>query len=156
MPRDFFIGTEASHAFGYDSVYIMSGRYPVGRFENLPAFPEVTFATRAVGPHATTDAPVSPRLPSVIALLPPRPNPTRAGVAIEFELPSARQVAVDLYDVSGRLVWRLVPALTYSAGRHVFHWDGRDRGGRAAASGIYEARMVSGDVTKSRKFAVVR
>ena len=50
------------------------------------------------------------------------------------------RVRVRLYDVTGRVV-RTLADRTFEAGNHDAVWDGRDDTGRAAARGVYFARI---------------
>ncbi len=59
-----------------------------------------------------------------------------------------------IYAVRGRLVRELQADL--SPGRNFLHWDGRDRAGRAAASGVYLYRLEAGGQEFSGKLALVR
>ncbi len=89
-------------------------------------------------PH-TADVPGGPRTPRVA--LGSSPNPGRAGaLTVHFDLATEEQVEVALYDVTGRQVRSLARG-TYPAGRHDLAWDGRDDRGRAAAPGVYLARL---------------
>lgn len=64
------------------------------------------------------------------------PNPARGRV--RFGVAGARSAAaIELIDLAGRRVWRrALPAGTLQV-----EWDGRDDAGRAAASGVYFARL---------------
>jgi len=83
------------------------------------------------------DGPVS--LPN--ALLPPAPNPANPGVELRYHLAQPSAVEFRLYDAAGRLVRELVSGSQPAGAGRVF-WDGRDATGRAAASGVYLARLV--------------
>ena len=52
-----------------------------------------------------------------------RPNPFGAATRLEFVLPEAAQVRLDVYDVAGRLV-RTITRGSYAPGPHVAVWDG--------------------------------
>jgi len=71
-------------------------------------------------------------------------NPFQASTSIRFDLPEPRRVVISLYGVDGRLVRTLTDA-AFGAGRHAAYWDGMDVTGRAAAPGIYFARVTAGD-----------
>ncbi len=83
------------------------------------------------------------------------PNPANPQVTLSFALPQASRVVLDIVDLRGRLVRRLV-AEEMVAGRIQRTWDGRDDTGRAVAAGTYLARLVSEGVHTSRKIAIVR
>ncbi len=69
-------------------------------------------------------------------LLPNAPNPFNPSTRIGFVVPRTMHVRLSVFDVSGRLVIRLVDE-TVLAGKRMVVWDGRDRSGDAAASGMY-------------------
>jgi hypothetical protein len=68
------------------------------------------------------------------------PNPTRGNTSVHFVLPADERVELVLFDVSGRQVRHLARG-TFPAGAHDVVWDGRDASGRAAAPGVYLARL---------------
>lgn len=68
------------------------------------------------------------------------PNPARGACALRFTLPLGGRVRAQVWDAAGRLVRRLGDAWR-PAGVQSIGWDGRDEGGRAAAPGIYFARI---------------
>ncbi len=83
------------------------------------------------------------------------PNPFNPQTAIGFSLPAPERVRLDVYDIGGRLVQRLVDG-SMRAGRHRIEWNGRDAGGREAASGVYFYRLTAGKRTLSRKMILLR
>jgi hypothetical protein len=85
-----------------------------------------------------------------------RPNPFNPSTTISFTLPAGSAVRLEIYDVSGRLVARLVGDERMSAGPHEVAWNGRDDSGRAASSGIYIYRLVAEKETLSRKMVLLR
>ncbi|HMB67744.1 MAG TPA: hypothetical protein VKU85_00480, partial [bacterium] len=56
--------------------------------------------------------------PAELRLLAPRPNPFRTGTAIHFLLPHAGPVALDVFDVRGRRLARLLDGALLPAGPH--------------------------------------
>jgi hypothetical protein len=99
---------------------------------------------------------VASELPhSVVSLHPARPNPFNPTTQIEFEIPAAQKVTVEIYDLRGRLVRSLVDK-QYSAGTHHETWRGTDDSGNACAAGVYLVRMVSDSGVDSRKVCLVR
>ncbi|MFN8180030.1 MAG: PQQ-dependent sugar dehydrogenase [bacterium] len=71
------------------------------------------------------------------------PNPFREGTLIQFSLPDARDAAVAVFDVRGRLVRRLA-STHFTAGSHVVEWDGRDDAGVRVPRGTYFYRVDTG------------
>ena len=84
-----------------------------------------------------------------------RPNPARAGTAVEFVLAFPTEVALDVFDVSGRRVATLVDG-PRPAGPNSAEWDLTARDGSTVASGVYFYRLKAGDETLTRKLIVVR
>jgi hypothetical protein len=94
-------------------------------------------------------------VPLEFAFRPVAPNPFAAGTTMRLALPATERVTLRVYTVSGRLVRTLVDE-TLSAGDHALTWDGRDRRGRACASGVYLVRLEAGGRTASRKAVLIR
>jgi hypothetical protein len=99
--------------------------------------------------HSLEDAGVFPRIELV------HPNPIRTGSAINFTLPSRGRTVVDILDVSGRRVRRLLRA-SRVAGSHVISWDGRDSSGRPAPGGIYLVKVSAMGRSATQKIIVLR
>ncbi len=74
----------------------------------------------------------------------PRPNPGSAPVTLHFELPEPAAARLDVYDVGGRLVRRLVKA-ELQAGPHEAMWDGLTDSGSPAVAGSYYLRLAVND-----------
>lgn len=124
----------------------------------------VAVSVRAIGPDgkvslpsdvvaATTTTPVgadTPEMPTAFALRAPRPNPVRQACDIGFDLPRATRVRLEVFDVRGRSVARLVDA-QMPAGRHSARW----RSARVPA-GLYFVRLAAGDFHDSGKVVVTR
>jgi hypothetical protein len=93
--------------------------------------------------------------PARVALGVNRPNPFNPSTVIPFELPAAGRVTLEIYDVRGRLVRRLVEG-QLPAGFHSAAWDGRDHAGHGAASGVYLSMLRAGGETITRKLTLLR
>ena len=74
------------------------------------------------------------------ALAPNWPNPFNSSTHFRYELPAAGLVRLDIYDLLGQRVRRLV-AGHHEPGFHHALWDGRDEKGRVVATGVYLARL---------------
>ncbi|MCK4236519.1 MAG: T9SS type A sorting domain-containing protein, partial [Candidatus Krumholzibacteria bacterium] len=64
-------------------------------------------------------------------------------------------VRLDIYDLEGRLVQRLIDK-PMQAGRHQIEWNGRDDRGRTVASGVYFYRLTVGKQTSAKKMILLR
>ncbi len=78
------------------------------------------------------------------------PNPTRGQATIEYTLPEAQEVTLEVYDVLGRRVATLENGRR-QAGRHTLRLDGG-----SLPSGVYFGRLQAGDETRTQKITVVR
>jgi hypothetical protein len=83
------------------------------------------------------------------------PNPSNPSTTIRFALPETRLVQLTIYNLQGQRVRTLVNQSTY-AGYHQVTWDGRDRSGRAVASGVYLIRLVTPGKALTRRVTLVR
>ncbi len=84
----------------------------------------------------------------------PNPAVAREGSLIQFALPTARQVSLQVFDVSGRLVRTLHQGML-EAGSHSIKWDGRSEAGRTLPGGVYLYRLSSGGDQVERKLVLV-
>ena len=83
------------------------------------------------------------------------PNPFNGQTEIRYHLKEMGRITLSLYDLSGQqlrvLVDKVRPAGTYSA-----VWDGTDRGGVPAASGVYLFRMTASGFASTKKMLLLR
>jgi hypothetical protein len=84
------------------------------------------------------------------------PNPFNPGTAIRFDVAARSPVYLRIYDVGGRVVRTLINGATYEVGEWTIEWDGRNRGGTMAPSGIYFCVFEAAGVSESRKLVIVR
>jgi hypothetical protein len=103
----------------------------------------------------TGDDPATVAPPAQLELAPNRPNPFNPSTTIAYGLPQAAPVRLEIFDVRGRALRRLVDAPT-AAGRHTAVWDGRDSRGREVPSGVYFYRLRAGDAVLARRMLLVR
>jgi hypothetical protein len=92
--------------------------------------------------------------PGVFRLL-ASPNPFNPQVEISFSTRPGERARVQVFDLRGRLVANLFDGVM-TAGSRSLIWDGRDRQGRALASGVYEVMMLSDDRVLRRRVTLVR
>ena len=79
-----------------------------------------------------------------------RPNPFHSSATIRFSLARRGEVAIEIYDVSGRLRCTIAEGI-YDAGEHALTWDGADDAGRRTGAGIYWMQMRTDDGYESSK-----
>ena len=86
----------------------------------------------------------------VFALAPATPNPFGTKTSIRFQIPRSGRVDLEIFDVGGRRVRRLV-AEEVEAGSHEIPWDGMSDRSHRLASGVYFARLAwEGEVLTER------
>ncbi|MFH1755210.1 MAG: FlgD immunoglobulin-like domain containing protein, partial [Candidatus Latescibacterota bacterium] len=84
------------------------------------------------------------------------PNPFNPATAISYYLPVDGQVSLDVYNVSGARIRRLVNTAQAQGMRQVV-WNGRNDSGIAVSAGIYFYRlMVDGIIVDTKKMALLK
>jgi hypothetical protein len=83
------------------------------------------------------------------------PNPFNPSTRIEFDLPSATDFRLVIYDSRGRQIRELLTG-HLAAGAHYADWDGRDDSGVGVASGTYRYVLITPASTSSRAMTLVR
>jgi len=83
------------------------------------------------------------------------PNPFNPSTKIRYQLPAISDVEIIIFDIAGRKVKTLV-SKRLSAGVYEIEWDGTNRRGEAAASGLYLYRLKTGQGVKTRKMLLIR
>jgi len=94
--------------------------------------------------------------PAKVVLHPNVPNPFNPRTRIRFDMPIPAAARLTIYDVSGRLVRKLIDDPKYPAGRHEIVWDGRSESGGEVRSGVYFYKLHAGDERRTRKMVLVR
>ncbi len=83
------------------------------------------------------------------------PNPFNPRTTIRFDLPLAGRAVLDIFDVKGRRIQRVLER-TLPAGSHSVVWDGRDAHGRSVSSGVYFYRLKALDTSEVRKMVLAQ
>ncbi|HEX6031514.1 MAG TPA: FG-GAP-like repeat-containing protein [Tepidiformaceae bacterium] len=84
------------------------------------------------------------------------PNPLNPDAVLTFHTEAMSTAQVDLYDVRGRLVRRLLEQEGLPAGYHDVRIDGRNDNGEKLASGIYFFRVRAGAEEMTGQFAILK
>lgn len=84
-----------------------------------------------------------------------QPGPVRGACQIEFTLARAQRVQLELLDLRGRRLARLL-AEPREAGTASLRWNGRDGQGRRLASGVYLLRLRGERATVTAKALLLR
>jgi hypothetical protein len=108
------------------------------------------------GTPSTTDVNASNGPQGHVLLLGhPRPNPSTREFTMEFDLPTQSQVRLDIYDVRGRHVRRLVNRII-EPGHYSERWQGTDDDGANTASGVYFVRLVTSVGSRVQRCVLIR
>jgi hypothetical protein len=83
------------------------------------------------------------------------PNPFNPTTMIAFRIASPQFVALDVFDLSGRLVKHLV-AESLPAGEHSVRWTGTDGENRGVGSGVYLYRLRAGRFEATRRMVLAK
>ena len=68
------------------------------------------------------------------------PNPFNPSTSIKFYIPDISSVTIKIYDILGKEVNTLFNEKA-DAGYHIVYWNGKDKYGQNAASGVYFYRL---------------
>ena len=129
-----------------------------GDFTTAGKHPSVGLAEWTGDPATLTGDPsgVPDELPEAARLLGrPYPNPFNPRTSVSFILPQDGRVRIGIFDIRGALV-RTLTDKVYAAGTHGVVWNGEDDSGQAQPSGVYFARLLSGERQEAVKLTLVR
>ncbi len=143
-------GASADVTLTCDSAGMADGTYTayVMVHHNAGADPEVVTVTMTV--QTSTGVGDAPR---VVTLAGNYPNPFNPSTRVLFALPTAGVATLEVIDVRGHVV-RTLHDGPLAAGEHRLTWNGLDDRGRAAASGVYFARLRHADGELSHKMTL--
>ena len=130
------------------------------RFSDTHVRPNTTYSYRlaAVRPDGTevlSTVTTARTAPAALALQQNAPNPFNAGTNITFTLEARAPVKLDVYDIAGRRVRRLVNK-PLEAGTRRAYWNGLNEHGVRVASGVYLVRLKAGSRVLTRRMVVLR
>ena len=146
FPRDFIIGPDGFVAYAAD---VYDPEAMIATIEDL-----LDPSTSVIENDATP--------PNDFNLVATYPNPASISqelssgkVNIVYELSKAGEIAMQVFDVRGRLVRTFTPGLQ-SPGAYTIQWDGQSDGGLNAASGTYFIRLQAGNFQQIKKISLIR
>ena len=152
-------GTRPNH---YDQTEWVAG-VTKREFNNLRDGVRYYFAVSAVDQWGN-ESPLSREVSAVagIATLPVSlslennyPNPFNTETVIEMNLPGEMFVKVVIFNSVGQEIRELTSG-TYQPGKHLLYWDGLDKNGVPAASGVYFYQLESGNTFTNKCMTLLR
>lgn len=100
-----------------------------------------------------------PILPDHFELYQNRPNPFNPTTQIDFYIDGssggAEHVSLEVFNILGQTVKTLMDQ-TLQPGPYTVTWDGTDKDGNLAASGVYLYRLKVGDADKTKKMVLLK
>jgi hypothetical protein len=84
-----------------------------------------------------------------------RPNPFNPTTRIRYEVGTRSQVSLDVFDVRGGLVKRVVSE-EKGPGSYTVEWDGTNANGERVSTGVYFYRLTAGTFTETRKMVLLK
>ena len=94
-------------------------------------------------------------LPRAVSLAQNYPNPFNSATTIDYALQSASGVVLEVYDLSGQRVLKLVDHF-HDEGRYTVSWDGLDTEGKPLSSGVYLMRLQALNRVETRKMMLMK
>ena len=89
-------------------------------------------------------------LPKEFTLSPAYPNPFNPTTTLSFALPVISNLLLEVYDINGRLINKLLKS-NMDSGYHSVIWNADNN-----ASGVYFVKMVTPEFTKTQKLMLVK
>ena len=83
------------------------------------------------------------------------PNPSNSTFVINYSLPEAAFVSLNIYDILGREVAQLKSS-HQKRGNHKTTWDGRDFSNNKSSPGIYFVKIQIGDYQSNQKIILLK
>ncbi|MCP4583423.1 MAG: T9SS type A sorting domain-containing protein [candidate division Zixibacteria bacterium] len=134
------------YVFGLQAPDTSMGRYPNGTGSFSTMIPSFSSENE----YLTTVDDDSNAMPSIFSLSQNYPNPFNPVTTIEYQLSSATDVKIEIFDILGRKIETLVDQ-NQSAGNYCLIWDAD-----AKPSGVYFYTLKAGNHSVTRKMLLLR
>ena len=134
--------------------YVFNNSYAPGAAE-LANGRTIRFTTEAPTNYAAPLGTEDKNLPTGFQLFPAYPNPFNPVTTISYQLPTASNIRMTVYDILGREVNVLVHEYKNS-GNHTLQWNGTNRFGQPIASGAYFVIMEALNFNQIQKVILIK
>ncbi|MBD3169061.1 MAG: T9SS type A sorting domain-containing protein [candidate division Zixibacteria bacterium] len=108
-----------------------------------------------VSPTSVDDPKDDEILPAQVSISQNYPNPFNPSTTIDYTLPSASKVNIEVFNLVGQKVKTLVDANVQS-GVHSVTWDGTNDNGSKVSSGVYFYRLSADDETIVKRMTLMK
>ena len=116
---------------------------------------DIDGAARTYGPVSATTTGELSKAPQTFEFYSNYPNPFNPTTTIRFDLPTAENVLLQIFDVSGKEVRTLINGKR-GAGAYSLVWDGTNIDNQPVVAGAYFCRLVAGSFTTVNKMMLLR
>ena len=144
------IGTLLDEDLDDETFTVSLGALPSGVLEGTPASVVVTIIDSVGGVDVVSSEADGQEIPDAFALGQNYPNPFNPSTAIEFALPEAAYVLLEVFDAIGRSAGLLVDGMR-PAGTHTVRFDAKD-----LPSGLYVYRLQAGGEAQTKTMLLAR
>ncbi len=84
------------------------------------------------------------------------PNPFNPSTTIAFTLDKSQEIEIDIFNIKGQRVKKLINRDTYSRGYHNITWNGKNDNSASCTSGIYFYRLKTANKTFTGKMLMLK
>ncbi len=149
-------------AVGQEFIILTVSGTITGTFEGITTPPPGTSFSLRHEPHQVvlvteaSDPTPAPAILAGFALNAAYPNPFNPRTTIGFDLPGELSMELIVYDVSGRLVRKLVNGIIYAEGHNEISWDGRNDEGAMVPAGVYFYQLTAENNVATRRMTLIK
>ena len=144
--------------------------YLISILENLRNIPDVTYKSRNFEEYLEIEKELLSRIHELSQAPPPEdpeipvitkfahrnyPNPFNPETTIAFDIPSATNVSIDIFNIRGQKVKTLINDYVEN-GSYKVVWDGRDNNAASVSSGIYFYRIITDEDKVVQKMLLMK
>lgn len=84
------------------------------------------------------------------------PNPFNSQTTIKFRVQNTSSISLIIYDITGKVVNKIISNHLFPAGEHRVRWDGKDQKGGDVTSGVYIYQLISRQNKLQRLMLLIR
>ncbi len=116
---------------------------------------DVALVSNPGDPNSTTNVQLATSMPLRFALKQNYPNPFNPSTTLSFVIPQSAQVRLTIYNSFGRPIRELLNG-ALPPGEHTIAWNGLNDAGESVGSGVYLAKLESGDFSRTVRMLMIK
>jgi len=141
-----------SYSLSWSQVYMnIKGKDGTTQSYNIEEIRKLTFS----GVVNVEDAEKITKAINSFTLLQNYPNPFNPSTTIEYQIPKAGDIEVNIYDISGQLV-RTLNSGFQNAGSYKVNWNSKNNFNQTVASGIYLFQVKYDNMFLTKKLMLLK